>query len=475
MVDIILVNTCQEDFKQGIYNLGNSRKNQPLDLALIAAVLEEQQLKVKIIDANLLQISHRRIAQEIKADKPKMVVINTAAIDRWECPLPIVKQPQLLSVAIKNAYPKARLAAIGPHGTITPDWVLENCPNINILVRGEPEMTIKDIVANIPLKNIPGISYRLKGKITHNPDRPYSEDLNTLPIPAYHLLPMKLYGPLSDHFNGENLKGATHPFSILLTSRGCPGQCTFCLRKMYQQRKTYRARSPEKVIEEIELLTQKFKVKAIYIQDLSFCIDNQRVIGICKLMMAKKIRISWGCEARFDNITLPLARVMKKAGCTFINFGLESGSEKVIELCRKNIPVPVTEKAIADCQKTGIAVGVFKLLGLPGETRQTFIETLKFMVRNKLPIPYPFPANLPIPYPGTELHRQAEEQYKTKISWEEAPIYAGRVGTDFFDRVSLPEIQRLTYQYKLKQLGKPIDKHYLKLLSMEKFGKFFAQ
>lgn len=475
MVDVILVNTRQKDFKQGIYSLGNSRKNQPLDLVLIAAVLEEQKLKVKIVDANLLQISHQRVAQEIEADKPKMVIINTAAIDRWECPLPTIKQPQLLAAAIKNAYPKTLLITIGPHGTVSPEWVLNNLKATDILVRGEPEITVKDIATNIPLKKILGISYRVKGKIFHNPDRPYLEDLNSLPIPAYHLLPMKLYGPLSDHFNGENLKGATHPFSILLTSRGCPGLCTFCFKKMYQDKKTFRARSAAKVVEEIALLHQKFDVKAVYIQDLSFCIDNQRVIDICNLIIAKKIKISWGCEARFDNITSQMAQTMTKAGCAFINFGLESGSQNIINLCRKNIPIPVAEKAIAACQKTGIAVGVFKLLGLPGETRQTFIQTLEFIVRNKLPIPYPFPINLPTPYPGTELHRQAELQFKTKISWEDAPKYAGRVGTDFFEKVSLPEIQRLTYQHKLKQLGKSPNRHYLKLLFLEKLGKFFAQ
>jgi len=475
MIDAVLVNTRQKNFNQGIYSLGNSRKNQPLDLALIAAVLEEQKLKVRIIDANLLQISHQRIAHEIAQNKPRLVIINTASIDRWECPLPTIKQPQLLAAALKNTYPKALLIVIGPHGTVSPEWVLTKCPDIDILVRGEPEMTIKDIAANIPLKKILGISYRLKGKFVHNPDRPYLIDLDLLPIPAYHLLPMKLYGPLSDHFNGENLTGATHPFSILLTSRGCPGLCTFCFKKMYQQKKTFRSRSSEKVIEEIEMLAKKFGVKAIYIQDLNFCIDKQRVINICNLIITKNIKISWGCEARFDNITLPLAQTMAKAGCAFINFGLESGSQNIINLCRKNIPIPVAEKAIADCQKVGIAVGVFKLLGLPGETRQTFIETLEFMVRNKLPISYPFPINLPTPYPGTELHRQAESQFKTKISWEDAPKYAGRVGTDFFDKVSLPTIQRLTYQYKLKQLGKSFNRHYFKLLFLEKFRKFLAK
>lgn len=464
---VLLINTYQEDIQIGTYSLGNSRKNQPLDLAIIAAVLEQTGCQVRIIDANLLRISHQKVAQEIKKAKPQLVIINTASLDRWECPLPSIEQPKLLSAAIKNTCPGMPIIAIGPHGTITPEWFLEKCRAIDILVRGEPEMTVKEIAKNIPLKKILGISYRHKGRLIHNRDRPYLENLDVLPIPAYHLLPMNLYGPLSDHFCGEGLAGETHPFSIMLTSRGCPGLCTFCLRKMYQQKKTFRARNPKKVVEEIKLLTGKFGVKAIYFQDLSFCLDKQRVIEICNLLIDKKIRISWGCEARFDNIDSSLVKTMKKAGCTFINFGLESGSEEVIRLCQKNIPIPTAERAIADCQTAGIKVGCFQLLGLPGETRVTFIDTLKFMIKNNLPIPYPFPVNLPTPYPGTALHQQAEKLFKTQISWEDTPKYAGRVGTDFFVRVSRQEIQRLAYQYKLKQLKKKVALHYFRLLFLE--------
>lgn len=453
MIDAILVNTRQEDFKQGIYSLGNSRKNQPLDLALAAAVLEKQKLKVKIIDANLLRIPHQKVAEEIAKDKPKMVIINTAALDRWECPLPTIKQPQLLSLAIKKKNPQVLLVAIGPHGTVTPKWVLKKCPAIDILVRGEPEKVLEKLAKNP--KKILG-------------PRPYLANLDSLPLPAYYLLPMKLYGPLSDHFNGEKFAGQTHPFSIILTSRGCPGRCTFCFKKMYQDKETCRFRRPKNVVDEIELLVKKYGVKAFYIQDLSFCIVQQRVIDICREIGKRKLKITWGCEARFDSVNPALLKAMKKAGCSFINFGLESGSEKIIFQCQKNIKIKTIEKAIADCRKAKIAVGCFKLLGLPGETEETFVDTLKFMIKNKIAIPYPFPLNLPIPYPGTQLHKQAEKQFKTKITWENAPQFAGKVGTNFFEKVPPEKIQRLTYEYKLKQEGKKKNKHYLKLLFLEK-------
>jgi len=476
MPDVVLINTLQNNFQQGFFALGNSRKNQPLGLALTAAILEEGGFKVKIIDANLLRLSHQKVAREVAQDNPKMVVINTASLDRWECPLPTIKEPQQLATAIKQASPQVLLVAIGPHGTITPEWVLLKCPKIDVLVRGEPAITIREISKNLPLTNkkkraILGISFVDNNKIINNPHRPYLENLDLLPIPAYHLLPMKKYGPMSDHFNGNKFTGEVSPFSIMITSRGCPGLCVFCFKKMYQDKKTFRSISSKKVVDEIELLLKNFGVKAIYIQDLNFCVDRKRVIDICRKIIQRKLKFSWGCETRFDNVDLELLKEMRKAGCCFINFGLESGSEKILFSSQKNIKVSVIEKAIADCRKAKIAVGCFKLLGLPEETRETFIETLKFMIKNMIDIPYPFPLNIPLPYPGTKLHQDAEKQFNQKISWEKTPTFAGKVGTDFFEKVTSGEIQRLAYQYKLKQEGKIKDKHYFKILFLEKMEK----
>ena len=467
MIDIILVNTRQENFQQGIFNLGNSRKNQPLGLALVAAVLEKQNFKVKIIDANLLRLNHQQVATQIAREEPKMVIINTAALDRWECPLPDIKEPQRLSAAIKKKFPQALLVIIGPHGTVTPKWVLKKCPAIDILVRGEPEMIIANIAKN--LASLPKNQKKILG-----PRKPYLNNLDQLPLPAYHLLPMRRYGPLSDHFNGPQFKGEIWPFSIILTSRGCPGHCLFCFKKMYQDKKPYRFRSPKKVVDEIELLIKKYGIKAIYIQDLSFCINHKRVMTICQEIGKRKLKFTWGCEARFDSVVPPLLQAMARAGCSFINFGLESGSEKIIFQCQKNIKISVIKKAITDCQKAKISIGCFKLLGLPGETRKTFIETLNFMIENKIAIPYPFPLNLPSPYPGTPLHQQAEKQFKTKINWNDVPKFAGRVGTDFFEKVTPEEIQRLAYKYKLKQEGKRKNKHYFRLLLKSLLKRIFA-
>lgn len=474
--NIILVNTYQENFQQGIFSLGNSRKNQPLSLTLIAAILEKQKHKVNIIDANLLRLSHQKVAKKIAKDKPKLIIINTASIDRWECPLPTIKQPRLLSKEIKKQYPQALIIAIGPHGTITPKWVLKKCPSVDFLVRGEPEAIFQKIAKNFPFaspkSSDKGGSFLKKLLNINNPIQPYLDNLDSLPLPAYHLLPMKKYGPLSDHYNGEKFTGQSHPFSIILTSRGCPGQCIFCFKKMYQQQKTYRFRSPKNVVDEIELLIKKHGIKAIYIQDLSFCIIQKRVIAICQEIKKRKLNFSWGCEARFDSISIPLLIAMKEAGCCFINFGLESGSEKIIFQCQKNIKIEVIEKTIANCQKLKIAVGCFKLLGLPGETKKTFIETLSFMIKNKITIPYPFPINLPLPYPGTKLHQQAQKQFKEKINWEDTPRFAGKVNTNFFKQITIEEIQRLTYQYKLIQDNKQKNRHYFRLLLNQNIAKF---
>lgn len=475
----LLINTPQKNFQKGIFSLGNSRKNQPLDLALIAAVLEKENWQAKIVDGNLLQLSNEQIISEIIRLKPKIIILNTASLDRWECPLPTIEAPKLLAAAIKKAFPKTTIIAVGPHGTVTPDWVLEKCRQVDILVRGEPELTLQEITRRFPFtpkikKKILGISFREGNQIIHNPPRPYLENLDLLPLPAYYLLPMKLYGPLGDHFDGPSFVGETSPFSIMLTSRGCPGQCTFCFKKMYQDKKTFRGRSPKNVVDEIELLVKKYHVRAIYFQDLSFCIDQKRVVEICREIGQRRLKFSWGCEARFDTVGSEMLAAMKKAGCAFINFGLESGSEKIIYQCLKNIPIKVAEKTIADCRRAKISAGCFKILALPGETRETFIETLQFMIRNQIPISYPFPIVLPLPYPGTMLHQQAEKQFHTQITWENAPDFAGKVDTDFLDKVSYWEIQKLAYEFKLKQEGRRKTRHYFKLWALKNFSTLKA-
>jgi len=476
MIDILLINTRQIDFQRGLFAMGNSRKNQPLGLLLCATRLKDQSKKIKLIDANLRQLTHSETAKLAQKEKPNLIILNTAALDRWECPLPTIKEPATLVKELKKILPKVKIILIGPHITASPDWVFKKIPQADIFIKGEPELTIEEIGQNIPLdtkkiKTIKGICFRENKKLIHNPDRPYLNDLDKLPIPDYNLLSMKDYGPLSDHFNGPKLIGDDHPFSIMLSSRGCPGLCVFCFKKMYQDKKTYRFRSTESAIKEMALLSQKHGIKAIYFQDLSFCIVEKRVIELCQQIVKKKIKINWGCEARFDSINEKMIKTMKQAGCSFINFGFESGSQKVLNLSKKNISIETIEKAIAICQKHQVAVGCFKLLGLPGETKETFIDTLKFMIKNKINIPYPFPINLALPYPGTPLQTMAEKQFGIKVTYDNAPDFAGRIGTDFFEKISLKEIQLLTFKYKLKQEGRPKNKHYFKLLFLTSIEK----
>ena len=477
---IVLINTRQEDFQKGLFAMGNSRKNQPLDLLLCATILKKQKHKVKIIDANLARLTHQQTAKLVKKERPDFIIANTAALDRWECPLPTVKQPILLVKELKRVLAEIKIALTGPHITADPVWVAKKIHRADILIKGEPELTIQDIGRQLPLndqklKKIPGLVFKSNKKFIDNPNRIFMTDLDKLPIPDYSLLPMEKYGPLSDHFNGPTLAGENHPFTIMLTSRGCPGLCVFCFKKMYQDKKTYRFRNNKMVVEEIKTLISKHGIKAVYFQDLSFCVIEKRVIDLCDLIVKNKLKINWGCEARFDNVSEKMIEAMKKAGCSFINFGLESGSQKILNLSKKNIQLKVIEEAIYFCQKHNVAAGCFKLLALPGETKETFIDTLKFMIKNKVEIPYPFPINLALPYPGTELHHLAEKQFKTKITYDNAPDFAGRIGTNFFDQVTLPQIQRLTFKYKLKQMGKTVNKHYLKLIFLEMKEKLIGR
>jgi radical SAM superfamily enzyme YgiQ (UPF0313 family) len=470
-MDVFFINTPYKDFQKNLVSLGNSTKNQPLDLAYCAAVLEKNGFQVGILDANLFSLSFEEIVSEVWKVNPHIVVINTAAIDRWECPLPTVEETSKLASFVKKNLKNVVIILIGPHGTTSPEWTLKRIGAADLLIRGEPEITLlettKVIFKREPIGNIAGLSYKENGRIKNNPDRPFIDNLNLLPFPAYHHLPMEKYGPM-ENFNGEGYQGEKWPFSIMITSRGCPASCIYCFKKMYQEKLPYRSRSAEKVVDEIELLLKKYKIKAIYFHDLNFCLDNKRVKKICDQILEKNLRFSWGCETRFDNVELTLLQSMKKAGCQFINFGLESGSQAVLDRAQKGTKIVQMEKAVADCHQAGILVGCFKLLGLPGETLKTFRSTLDFMLRNKISIPYLFPIVVPLPYPGTNLNCEAERQFKTSINWENAPLYAGRIGTDFFAKNSYYNLQRIVFGYKLKEKQRRSiffipNKHYLRL------------
>ena len=370
--------------------------------------------EVKLLDANVLGYDANKTVKEIKKYNPDILILTSTPVDRWECPNSYID-------SVFEVINKAKInptILIGSHGSLTPEWIFNKC-NAQYIIRGEPEMTILNLVEALTkkkdLKKTKGISCKIDNKIIHNQDVPRIENLDELPLPAYHLLPMDKYK--------YGFSDLPQPFSIMLTSRGCPFSCIFCLKVMSKDR--YITRSPENVVKEIEYLISDFKVKSIFFQDWEFTIDKERVKKICDLILKKNLKIIWGCNARANDLSDELARKMKEAGCARINIGFESGSQKVLDRMNKGIKVNDLEKAIKICRENKVNIGMYAMLNLPGESRATIRETINFFAKNKIESMTP---NLAIPYFSTLLFEKLKnKKTKENFTWDNIEEYAGRI------------------------------------------------
>lgn len=395
-----------------------ARKRQPLDLAYIASLLRNEH-EIKLLDANALELNLAQTLEEIKKIGPEILILTSTPLDRFE--VPSHSHIKLLIkniIHIINSLKIPHIILTGAHGTVMPEYMLKNS-RVNYVVRGEPEIVtynlVKAIVNGEDITPIKGISYFKNSQLVSNPDAERIKNLDELPLPAYDLLPMEKYS--------YTFPDIPKPFSIMLTSRGCPFNCTYCLKVMMP--KIYLARSPRNVVDEIKYLVEEFKIKGIYFQDWEFLINQQRVAEICDLILKNNLTLKWGCNARAPDITDEIVSKMKSAGCVRLNIGFESGSQKVLDLANKKIRMNEVQKAIEIGKKYQINIGIYSILNLPGENRETVAETEKFLAMNDLQTMCA--PNLPIAYIGTPLYEMLCQQKGKKISWENLEKYAGRL------------------------------------------------
>lgn len=397
------------------------RPRQPLSLAYIASLLLEKGYDIELLDANVLNYNVNQTVNRIKAYNPDVLILTSTSVDRWECPNSYIDS--VFEIINKAEIDLTILT--GSHGSVTPEWVFKKC-NVKFIVRGEPEITTLNLVEAIKrkenLENIKGISYKINDKIIHNEDASRIEALDNLPFPAYNLLPMEKYK--------YGFPILPQPFSIILTSRGCPFNCIFCLKIMSKNK--YIARSPESVIEEIKYLIKNFGIKSIFFQDWEFTIDETRVEKICDLILKNNLKILWACNARANNISHELVKRMRKAGCVRINIGFESGSQKILDKANKGIRLEEIEKAIRICKSNNIDIGMCVMLNLPGENKETIKETINFLAKNKIESMTP---NLAIPYFGTLLFEKLKAiNKKDEFNWDNIENYAGKIDVSFSPR-----------------------------------------
>jgi len=372
----------------------------PLGLAYIAAVFRENNCQVKIIDASApyANYSMEDIEKEVKEYKPDIVGITLTVIYAkyaYEILKRLSKNPDFL------------LMAGGPHASILPHEALEY--GANIVVRGEGEETCLDILnylrGKIKLEDILGISYRNEGgEFIDNPPRPLIFNLDSLPFPT------------KDLFKKEDFIRSPADFirfSYVITGRGCPGNCAYCSNKLIWGRQV-RSRSAKNIISEIELLIKNYGLGKIQFIDDSFTADRKKVDDICEKLPKKFPDLEWNCITRTDLVDFDLLLKMKKAGCSHINFGIESGDIETLKKINKGITPEYSEKVIKWTKESGITVGVNFMHGFPWETPAQLKKTRIFIKRIKGLVRDIMPGGIIVPYPGTAFY----EEYKDKYGFE---------------------------------------------------------
>ena len=367
-----------------------------LGLGYLAAVLEKNNYKVDVIDCQVLKLSFEDFKSEISKRQPDIVGVTSSTLT-YQTALKLVK-------IAKEACPNCITLAGGSHVTFWDDHALEECPELDIVIRREGENTMLELVQRIEAGkstfDVLGTTCRREGKIVRNPDRPYIEDLDSLPFPARHLWSMEKFRELED-------------ILYLATSRGCVYWCEFCTTVRMHGRK-YRMRSPKNVVDELEFLHKTYGVKKFTFCDDAFTVDQPRTEALCGEILQRGLKIEWNCGTRVDMLTQELLAKMKAAGCVSVWFGVESGTQQVLDAMKKGISPELTMKVLGWVREAGLQPVPNVILGFPGETKQSAWKTIKF-VEKVAPDAVGF-YNVATPFPGTPMYDLVKQKGWLRIT-----------------------------------------------------------
>lgn len=390
----------------------------PIYLAYSVAVLEEAGFEVGFLDGVLEEMSIAQFAEAVARESTDLVVM--------ECSTPSIEYDLETAKAVKEKDRDAFVTLVGSHATFFHQEILEANPRVDAICRGEFELTVKDLAQALAqdgdLSKVLGLSYRQDGGVKVNPERPLLEDLDSLPFPAWHIV--RCEGYHSAVYSG-------HRTMTMVSSRGCPAHCTYCLwpETLYGHR--FRARSAANVVEEMGRLVGNYGVDEIYFDDDCLTLGKERVLEICRLIQEREIEVNWIAQSRVDTVDEEMLTAMKEAGCHYIYFGVESGSPKMLKLMRKGISLERAKETFAICRRLGIRTQAFFLFGIPGEDQETIRQTIEF-AKELSPDSVQFA--VAIPHPGTQLYEECQRNgWLLYDSW-----------ADFASKNSLIETEELS-------------------------------
>jgi anaerobic magnesium-protoporphyrin IX monomethyl ester cyclase len=388
---------------------GDKYLQYPIFLSYSAAQLKQAGHEVFYLDSVMDDLSPDKTWARVERIRPDAIFMETTT--------PSIEFDYQDITTMKERSGGALMLAGGPHMTVFPTEALQECDALDIVLKQEFDTKIAQVLDNLDdLAKIPGVTFRRDGQIVDTGPAVLWEDLDSLPFPDRDVVPFERY---------HEAWYSRLPFINIMTSRGCPYRCTFCLwpNAMYGHKQRFR--SMDNVIEELKHETEQHGIREINIDDGTFTTNKARVIEFCQKLRDNQIHLLWTCNGRVDNVDREMLLEMKAAGCKLIRYGVESGSPKVLKQIRKGYTLEQVRHGVKLTQQVGImALGGF-MFGFPHDTPETIEQTLQ-LAKDLDPDMVQF--SICMPYPGTPMYAEASEAGRIVArEWHEYDMTHGPV------------------------------------------------
>ncbi|MEM2874481.1 MAG: radical SAM protein [Candidatus Hadarchaeales archaeon] len=411
----------------------------PLGLAYMGTVLERAGHEVRIIDNARAQLPDEKLIDLVRGESPNIVGISALT--------PTFRRALTIASAVKKACPDSKVVLGNYHATFEHERILRNCGFVDFVVLGEGEMTMLEL-ANVldnggRVRDVRGISFRANGEIVRTKPRPPIQNLDELPFPDRKMLKEEYFSEVI------GMRTSAGRFTTMVTSRGCPYGCRYCACSAFTSR-TVRFRSPENVVEEMELLWSEGYEDVGFVDD-NFLMNPRRVERICELIRERKIRMNLWVEGRTDQASLETMRRLARAGCRAIYFGIESGNEHVLKYYGKSITPEISRRAVSNARRARIdtVIGSF-IVGAPIETRADVRKTLDFALSLK---DMDFPQmNVLYLSPGMDLWKDAiERRYLSEEKFWDTAVPAVEA---YPSHLTLEELEEMIGEFYSEFIGR---------------------
>jgi radical SAM superfamily enzyme YgiQ (UPF0313 family) len=373
-------------------------KLPPLGIAYLASALENAGHKVALLDAHNYDLSSEEVSERIAAEKPDVFGISCLTHNRFAA-IEVIEQVKAKTGAL--------VIAGGNHFTLTGRDALENIPSLDLVAKGEAEQTLVEVVEaharGKKFDDIIGLYFRGRtGEIVETPDRPFEDDLDRIAGPAWHLYNLKDYDRPID---GTNIRSLG-----VISTRGCPNKCAFCGEVAFSKA-IMRRHSPAHFVDQLAMLKSAYGISGYSFWDDTFTVVKSHVRGVCDLIESRGLDIRWYARARVNTVDRATLERMKSAGCITVSYGVESGSQRILERIRKNITIEQVRRAVADSLDVGLHVKLFFIMSHLDERREDVRTTLRFMRELEAMSPdVECKFGIVVIFPGTEVERVARER-----------------------------------------------------------------